>query len=237
MTVTVQIYEFFAKYHTRKYLIFSKLPPPENIFKLWHTIQFFTIFALQITLMNTEFNSYRDSEVVAYWIDLCHREGELLHYERGDYFFREGEVARYLGYIQSGTLKYITFGDDGTEHVMGLEFTGGFVTDFPFSLHGLKARTSVVAASPCDILCVPTADIRQRIADDGNMNQIMAASTEAVFGMVYDRYKALYSRTPQQRYNDLIARHPDIFSLFPLRDIASFLKITPTHLSRLRKNI
>ena len=187
--------------------------------------------------MHTEFNSYRDSEVVAYWIDLCNREGEMRHYERGDYFFREGEVARYLGYIKSGTLKYVTFGDDGTEHVMGLEFTGGFVTDFPFSLRGLKARTSVVAATPCDILCIPTAEISDRIALDPKMNEIMAASTEAVFGMVYDRYKALYSCTPQQRYNDLISRHPDIFSLFPLRDIASFLKITPTHLSRLRKNI
>lgn len=69
------------------------------------------------------------------------------------------------------------------------------------------------------------------------MREIVAASTEAVFDMVYDRYKALYNRTPLERYNDLVSRHPDIFSLFPLRDIASFLKITPTHLSRLRKNM
>ena len=62
-------------------------------------------------------------------------------------------------------------------------------------------------------------------------------STEAVFSTVYDRYAALYSQTSQERYNDLISRHPDLFNLFSLKDIASFLKITPTHLSRLRKNV
>ncbi len=43
--------------------------------------------------------------------------------------------------------------------------------------------------------------------------------------------------TAQQRYNDLISKHPDLISLFPLKDTASFLNITQTHLSRLRKNI
>ena len=187
--------------------------------------------------MTNQFNSYKDTDVVGYWADLCRREGEMRHYERDDIFFREGEVARYLGLIISGTLKYITFSDDGTEHVMGLEFTGGFVTDFPFSLYGMKARTSVIASSPCDILCVPTAAIRNRIADEPSLKEAIASGTLAVFGMVYDRYKDLYSKTPQQRYEDLITKHPDLFSLFPLRDIASFLKVTPTHLSRLRKNI
>ncbi|HBY17183.1 MAG TPA: hypothetical protein DEG90_08625 [Porphyromonadaceae bacterium] len=52
----------------------------------------------------------------------------------------------------------------------------------------------------------------------------------------YDRYVDLHCKTAQQRYNDLISKHPDLFSLFPLKDIASFLNITQTHLSRLRKN-
>lgn len=186
--------------------------------------------------MTEEFNSYKHYQFVDFWQSLCESEGELLHYERGDYFFREGEVAKYIGFIHSGTLKYVAFDDEGTEHVMGLEFTGGFVTDFPFSLHGLKARTSVIAASTCEIMCVPTHIIQERLENDTRLQKMVAEATEVVFGMVYDRYKALYTLSPQQRYLDLISKHPDLFSLFSLRDIASFLKVTPTHLSRLRKN-
>ena len=131
----------------------------------------------------------------------------------------------------------MAYGDDGTEHVVGLEFAGEFVSDFPFSLRGQKARTSVIAETPCEIYCVSTTELGERMKNSPEFREIVMVGTEAVFSTVYDRYKDLYCKTAQQRYNDLISRHPDIFSLFPLKDIASFLNITQTHLSRLRKNI
>lgn len=187
--------------------------------------------------MASSFNSYIDCPAIDFWRELCLREGTPVHFDRGEYFFREGEVARYIGLILSGTLKYVAYGEDGNEHVLGLEFTGEFVADFPFSLRGIRARTSVVTCSPCEILCVPTTLVREMLKTDPETARIVLDSTVAVFGTVYDRYKELYALSPQQRYNNLISKHPNLFSLFPLRDIASFLNITPTHLSRLRKNI
>ncbi len=81
------------------------------------------------------------------------------------------------------------------------------------------------------------ARVAELMEADARVREIVMHSTEAIFSTVYDRYLALYTRNPQQRYNDLLSRHPDLFALFSLRDIASFLNITPTHLSRLRKNI
>lgn len=75
------------------------------------------------------------------------------------------------------------------------------------------------------------------MGDDRVLSDIIMHSTEAVFSTVYDRYMALYTRSANERYRDLINRHPDLFTLFSLKDIASFLNITPTHLSRLRKNL
>ncbi len=187
--------------------------------------------------MTANFNSYMDSPGVAYWRALCEREGVLRHYDKGTDFFTVGNVAQYLGFIQSGTLKYVAYGQDGSEHVLGLEFAGEFVADFPFSFRGIPARTSVVATTPCDILCVSTRAVSEMMKSDNGLREVVMISTEAVFSTVYDRYAALYSQTSQERYNDLISRHPDLFNLFSLKDIASFLKITPTHLSRLRKNV
>lgn len=187
--------------------------------------------------MSDNFNSYIESPSADFWRDLCLREGVLRHFDKGKDFFTEGQVARYFGYIKSGTLKYVAYGEDGTEHVIGLEFAGEFVTDFPFSLRGQKARSSVVAETPCEIYCLSTVALGERMKTDPVLKEMVMIGTEAVFSTVYDRYKDLHIKTPQQRYNDLISRHPDLFSLFPLKDIASFLNITQTHLSRLRKNI
>lgn len=187
--------------------------------------------------MTKSFNTYIESPAVGYLREMCLREGVLRHYDRGEAFFSAGAVARYFGYIKSGTLKYVAYGDDGSEHVVGLEFADEFVSDFPFSLRGLKARTSVIAETPCEIYCVSTAELGERLKSDPEFRDIVFTGTEAVFSTVYDRYVDLHCKTAQQRYNDLISKHPDLFSLFPLKDIASFLNITQTHLSRLRKNI
>ncbi|MDE7397354.1 MAG: Crp/Fnr family transcriptional regulator, partial [Muribaculum sp.] len=138
------------------------------------------------------------------------------------------------GYIHSGTMKYVVYSDDGAEHVVGLEFAGEFVADFPFSIHGDKARVTIIADSDCEIYRYPVATIAERLKTDDSLRDIIQRSTEVVFSQTYDRYVDLYCKTPAQRYHELIHRHPNLFNLFSLKDIASFLNISPTHLSRLR---
>ncbi len=65
---------------------------------------------------------------------------------------------------------------------------------------------------------------------------MVSEATNALFDTVYDRYINLHVKSAQERYAELIEKYEDIFSHFSLKDIASFLNITPTHLSRLRKN-
>ena len=67
------------------------------------------------------FNTYIEHINPGFWRELCVSEGMLRHFERGEEFVRVGEVARYIGYIQSGTVKYVAYSDDGTEHVVGME--------------------------------------------------------------------------------------------------------------------
>ena len=129
----------------------------------------------------------------------------------------------------------ICYSSDGAPHVVGLEFAGHFVCDFPGSLYREKSRCSIIATVPCEIYCVPTAEVVKLMHSDAAAREVIAATTRAVFSTLYDRFTDLYSKSPQERYDDLISRDPDLFRLFSLKDIASLLNITPTHLSRLRK--
>lgn len=187
-------------------------------------------------MKTSNFNTYYENINQKFWEKLCVNEGELRHYDKGDFFVEQGCSARYIGFIKSGTLKYVIRGDDGAESVIGLEYSGGFVADFPFSLYGKKSRVSIIAISPCDIYCISAIEIGARMSTDHELFRIVAETNIALFDTVYDRYIDLYSRTAQERYDKLIEEHENIFSLFALRDIASFLNITPTHLSRLRAN-
>lgn len=182
-----------------------------------------------------EFNSYITKVDIDYWCGLCVREGELRHYEAGDFFLEAGRIGRYIGFVKEGTLKYIAIDSEGNEHVINLEFAGEFVADFPNSIYGVASKVSIRANSPCDIYCVPTAALRNRLYADKDFQSIVAKASEQLFQQVYDRLIESYTDTPIQRYEQLISKYPRLFELFQLKDIASFLRITPVHLSRLRK--
>ena len=185
--------------------------------------------------MPTQFNSYIDNIDTDFWGDLCVSQGVLRHYDKGDEFITAGAVGRYIGYVESGSLKYVCYSSDGESHVIGLEFAGHFVCDFPFSIYGMKSRSSIIATTPCDIYCIPSAWIAEQMKRDDRLKEIVAASTREVFATVYDRLVDLYTKSPQERYDELISTDKNLFALFSLKDIASVLNITPTHFSRLRK--
>lgn len=185
--------------------------------------------------MSSQFNSYIDTIDTDFWRDLCIGHGELRHYEKGDEFITAGTVGRYVGYVESGFLKYVCYSADGEPHVIGLEFAGQFVCDFPFSLYGQKSRSSIIATTPCDIYCLASTWIAERMLADSALREMVEDSTRKVFATVYDRFVDLYTKSPQQRYDELIKHDPNLFNMYSLKDIASLLNVTPTHLSRLRK--
>jgi cyclic nucleotide-binding domain protein len=186
--------------------------------------------------MPAQFNSYIDRIDTDFWKSLCIGQGEMRRYEKGDKFISAGTVGRYIGYIKSGALKYVCLASDGTPHVVGLEFAGHFVCDFPGSLYRQKSRCSIIATVPCEIYCIPSSYIADRMPSDARLREIIEATTREIFCTLYDRHIDLYSKSPKERYDQLISNDPNLFSLFSLKDIASLLNITPTHLSRIRKN-
>lgn len=182
-----------------------------------------------------QFNSYIDNIDTDFWRDLCLSRGELRHYGKNKEFLTAGTIGRYIGYIKSGALKYVCFSSDGTPHVTGLVFSGHFVCDFHGSLYREKSRCSIIATVSCEIYCVPASIVVEMMRSDSKVKELVENTTRQLFNTVYDRLVDLYSKSPQLRYNELIYRDPNLFESFSLKDIASLLNITPTHLSRLRK--
>lgn len=185
----------------------------------------------------SEFNPYIHNVDFNFWRDLCVGMGELCHYNKGEYFVEAGSVGRYIGYIKSGTLKYTAIDDEGCEHVINLEFAGEFVADFVNSMYGIPSKISIIADSPAEIYRVSVSLLRDRMLTDRDFALIVARSSEKLFMQTYDMLIDIYCKSPKQRYIELISKHRHICEQFQLKDIASMLRITPCHLSRLRKEI
>ena len=187
--------------------------------------------------MIKEFNTYIDGIPLEFWRDLCREEGKLKRLKKGESFLTIGFVCKYLGYIESGSFKYAAYTKKGEEKIVGLETVGGFVANWPYCLQHHASQVEIVANTDSEISCLPVSKIIKRMKEDGDFEKLVNKATDAMFYTIYDRMIDLYIKTPKERYIDLLKKCPVIFDIFDLKDIASYLNITPIYLSRIRKKL
>lgn len=166
---------------------------------------------------------------------MCMSRGELREYARDEAFLRIGEVPEYLGFVESGYFKYVVRTADEVERVVGLSFEDDYVGDINSALAGSPTEVSVVAGQRSRVWTVGMGDFIELVSEKG-LGYAMGIEV-SLFRTLYIRYLDMYRLTPMERYVKILTMYPDILQRVPLRELASFLCITPVHLSRLRKSI
>ncbi len=181
------------------------------------------------------FNTLYDSLNLDALRQLCVREGVSARYGRGDKFLSEGECCRRLGLIESGYFKYVVETTDGKEAISGFVFGGEFVADFSNSILDLPTQVSVVAGERCVVKEVEIDSVKELCAV--NNAELERAIMHAIFRTIYTRFLDLYRMSPKERYEKLTKAHPKLLQDVPLREVASYLQISPIHLSRIRRKM
>ena len=186
--------------------------------------------------MIKEFNTYLEGIDSEFWSRLCREEGELRKYKRGEELVTINTVAKFLGLIKSGSAKYIAYTSDYDERIVGLETVDGFIASWPYCFHGIPSVVTIKANSELEIYSLPISKIKELAKINLDVERQIAQANEQLFYTAYERLLSLHTQSPKERYKALLEKCPKIFEIFDLKDIASFLIITPTHLSRLRKS-
>lgn len=180
------------------------------------------------------FNPYIDKIDMNFWRELCVKEGKLCHYKKGEYFLHRRETPKYFGFITSGAFKYTIIDTDGNEHITGLALCDTLAGDFYSSIRKESSLVTLQAITDSDVWVCSTNLFRQILKENIELRCVMA---EELFRQTHDRYLNLYRQSPKERYWELIRRCPNILQDITLKELASYLQITPTYLSRIRKEI
>ena len=178
-----------------------------------------------------QFNSYMDFLDLSAAIDYCRENGKLCHYKKGDYFVQQGSITRYAALVVSGYFRVVTLNDSGDEAIFNFAFPGQFITDFHSSLHGATSKFSIIAGADCKIMRVPLNTFKDFLSPS------FIDEYKALFNMAFMRLLNLYRKSPRQRYVELCEQYPQILETVTLKDLSSFLLITPNHLSRIRREL
>ena len=181
---------------------------------------------------------------------------------KGDQLEREGDPARWFGFVTEGCFKYVTYGisDDKApikrepssslgmaereearpkvkEHITWFSFEGEFAGDYPNCLDGRPSQTTIKAMVPSRVLRVSGEQLMDFFRQDAEKMELRSVIAEHLLSQARACYIDLHRATARERYELLLQRCPGIVEHLDLQDLASFLCITPNYLSTIRKSI
>lgn len=182
-----------------------------------------------------QFNQYDSLIDLSAIKNYCREKGSLRLYAKEETFVQQGVVGKYLGVVESGYFKYIVITSSGNEAVVGFAFEGEIVSDFYNSYNSRPSEITIKAGTDSSVSQIRTSEARGVL--DATFKGNLSSLNGILFNEIYNRYLELYRKTPSERYLDLINEYPQILDIVLLRDIASYLLITPVYFSRIRKKL
>lgn len=187
---------------------------------------------------NKQFNTYKEGLDLEFLRAYCMEQGERRVMERGETLEEAGEPAQWVAYVERGCFKYMVHNDEeGKDYCTGFAFEGEFVAYFPHCLDGDVSEVSIEADMPCEVRIISGRELQALFDSDPKMMLHNVQILKNLFKMVYGRDLDRYRYTARSRYRRLIDRCPQVVQMLSLKDIASFLKISPIYLSKIRKEI
>ena len=180
------------------------------------------------------FNSFIDKLDMEFWHEICAKNGKLCHYKKGEFFVRRGDVFRYAGIVQQGYFKYVVTDSKGNEHITSLALPGKIVGDYLSITQKIPCMTSIVAATNVEVLVCDCDILNKVFNEDRELHQLFS---DSLFHNCYTEYLDMHRLSPKERYIALLKRCPDILQEITIGEVASYLNVTPTYLSRIRKEI
>ncbi len=169
----------------------------------------------------------------------CWSEIEPLIYikelDKNDYFSKEGQFTRDLGFVFKGILRIYYLNNKGEE------WNKNFLQENDFVASSIspdkKSITNIQALTKTIILCIPYFELAKLSTKYKELNSFIQKLIFSYLEQKQDREIRLLSEDATNNYLNFIKNYPDLENKIQHYHIASYLGITPTQLSRLRKKL
>ena len=161
---------------------------------------------------------------------LCQR----LCLDKGQALLRAGERAHLVGFVVSGGLREHYVLADGGERTKGFSLPGWFAGSLSDLISNEASKVWIEAAAPSVLLTLPWADVRHWQETRPAWTRFGWRVAERLYMMKVEREYELLAMDAAARLDATLSRWPTLEQVFSQRDIASYVGVTPVHLSRLR---
>ncbi len=161
----------------------------------------------------------------------CH----LQNFKPKEFLSEQTRLANEIFFINRGLVRSMIVDPAGTEHSIHFAMENQFIADYTSFILQVPANNSLQAIEETETIVMPRAAIDWGYANLKEGHKMGRLIAEYYFIYFDNRLKNQYTYTATERYENISKVFPNIHHRVAQHMIASYLGISPVHLSRLKK--
>ncbi|MFC4231396.1 Crp/Fnr family transcriptional regulator [Parasediminibacterium paludis] len=167
-------------------------------------------------------------------LNLIAENFEEMELEKGEYFLKQGKISGSL-ILTEGHLRAYTFNENGDEVTTAFYAPPRLIFDVASFFQQKPSVENIIAITKVKGYYSNYKTVDKLFHEHALWREFGRAMLAKEYILFKDRTMRLINLTAEERYAHLMETNSEIFQIAQLRHIASYLNITDTSLSRIRR--
>lgn len=161
--------------------------------------------------------------------------GDQKTFSKGDFILKQGDIEHNLYYVESGALRVFLL-SEYEDQTVRFGYEGSIINSLSSYIKGEASEFYIEAIRKTSLKIISKAEVLKVIHHDEDSLKGYIRLMESVVTQQVEREIDLLTISPTERLNRVLKRSPNLFQEIPLKYIASYLRMKPETLSRIRNS-
>jgi len=163
---------------------------------------------------------------------------DFVTFSKREEIMKAGEKHNYIYFISKGIIRNFVLSNDGKVRTYGFRMENMLVTGY--AIHNYKGENRAVVniecLEDCEMIKIPFSALKFMEDNSKDAHKVARYIAEAHIMDLVEFIIDNDTKSLLERYNNLEVNFPNIHQRLPQHIIASYLRVTPVHLSNVKKN-
>lgn len=157
--------------------------------------------------------------------------------KKGDFLITENQICNEVVFMRSGILRSFFTNSKGEEVTNCFTFENEFMAAFSSFITQTPTDENIQAITDCEFEVIDKSFVERNYNSSFRWADIGRKIAENEVVNLHNRISSLQKKSAIERYEALFANHQKYIQYIPQLYLASYLGISPRHLSRIRQAV
>lgn len=168
-------------------------------------------------------------------IDLSNLWDKQISFDRNEFLTVKGSMDSPIFLVEEGTVRVFII-DENEEHTIRFGYKGNLITALDSFITGKPTEVYIQALKKTITKQISKKKFIEFISSSVENSKLWQELLQLLVYQQMERERDILTQSPQDRLNRVLKRSPQLFQEIPHKYIASYLRMTPETLSRMKKS-